>query len=231
MECIWVSSNEVDEPRAYYTEWSKSEREKQIPSTNAYIWSLERWYWWNYLQGSNGDTFCQNSPPWPICLGWPHMAWLSFIEVDEAGVHVIRWPVICDCGFSVSALWCPLSLCTISLGFSYLGHGICLHNCSRNAQPLLLTSHVTKILEFQLQYQFFQWIFRIHFLQDSLVGLPCSPGNLKSLLQHHSSKALILCIESLPFFSPSSFPYTKKRIQKEQVKLQTEQILLNHGIV
>ena len=27
-ECIWVSSNEVDEPRAYYKEWSKSERER-----------------------------------------------------------------------------------------------------------------------------------------------------------------------------------------------------------
>ena len=25
-ECIWVSSNEVDETEAYYTEWSKSER-------------------------------------------------------------------------------------------------------------------------------------------------------------------------------------------------------------
>ena len=25
-ECILVSSNEVDEPRAYYTGWSKSER-------------------------------------------------------------------------------------------------------------------------------------------------------------------------------------------------------------
>ena len=27
-EHIWVSSNEVDEPRAYYTEWNKSERER-----------------------------------------------------------------------------------------------------------------------------------------------------------------------------------------------------------
>ena len=27
-EHIWVSSKEVDEPRAYYTEWSKSERQK-----------------------------------------------------------------------------------------------------------------------------------------------------------------------------------------------------------
>ena len=34
-EHIWVSPNEVDEPRAYYTEWSKSEREKQISYTDA----------------------------------------------------------------------------------------------------------------------------------------------------------------------------------------------------
>ena len=32
---IWVSSSEVDEPRACYTEKSKSEREKQISYTNA----------------------------------------------------------------------------------------------------------------------------------------------------------------------------------------------------
>ena len=35
-------------------------------------------------------TFCQTSPPWPIRLGWPHMAWLSFIELDKAVFHVIR---------------------------------------------------------------------------------------------------------------------------------------------
>ena len=27
-EHIWASSNEVDEPRAYYAKWSKSERER-----------------------------------------------------------------------------------------------------------------------------------------------------------------------------------------------------------
>ena len=27
-EHIWVSSDEVDEPRTYYTEWSESERER-----------------------------------------------------------------------------------------------------------------------------------------------------------------------------------------------------------
>ena len=33
---IWVSSNEADEPRAYYTEWSKSERERQVLYINTY---------------------------------------------------------------------------------------------------------------------------------------------------------------------------------------------------
>ena len=35
-------------------------------------------------------TFCQTSPPWPTRLGWPHTAWLSFIELDKAVVCVIR---------------------------------------------------------------------------------------------------------------------------------------------
>ena len=35
-EQILISSGEVDEPRACYTEWSKSEREKQISYINIY---------------------------------------------------------------------------------------------------------------------------------------------------------------------------------------------------
>ena len=50
-------------------------------------------------------TFCQTSPLWPVYLGWPHKALLSFIELDKAVVHVIRF---------ASCLWlsfqsvCPL---------------------------------------------------------------------------------------------------------------------------
>ena len=33
---------------------------------------------------------------------------------------------------------------------------------------------VAKVLELQLQHQSFQWIFRTDFLQDGLVGSPCS---------------------------------------------------------
>ena len=40
-EQVRVSCSEMDEPRACYTECSKSEREKQISYINAYIWNLE----------------------------------------------------------------------------------------------------------------------------------------------------------------------------------------------
>jgi len=46
----------VDEPRAFYTEWIKSEREKQVLHINIYIWNLEGWY----LQGSIGDADIEN---------------------------------------------------------------------------------------------------------------------------------------------------------------------------
>ena len=38
------------------------------------------------------------------------------------------------------------------------------------------SSHqVAKVLEFQLQHQSFEWIFRTDFIYDGLVGSPCSP--------------------------------------------------------
>ena len=37
-ECLWVSSNSnLDEPRTYYIEWSKSEREREISYFNIYM--------------------------------------------------------------------------------------------------------------------------------------------------------------------------------------------------
>ena len=50
---------------------------------------------------------------------------------------------------------------------------------------------VAKVLEFQLQHQSFQWIFRTSFRMDWFVLLVVQ-GTLKSLLQHHSSKASVL---------------------------------------
>ena len=36
-ECVWVNSNEVDEPRAYYSQWSESEdKDKYCILTHIY---------------------------------------------------------------------------------------------------------------------------------------------------------------------------------------------------
>ena len=55
------------------------------------------------------------------------------------------------------------------------------------------SSHqVAKVLELQLQHQSFQWIFRTDFFRTDWLDLLAVQGTLKSLLQHHSSKASIL---------------------------------------
>ena len=51
---------------------------------------------------------------------------------------------------------------------------------------------VAKVLEFQPQHQSFQWIFRTDLLYDWLFDLHAVQETLKSLFQHHSSKAAIL---------------------------------------
>ena len=64
-----------------------------------------------------GTTLCRTSPPWPVRLGWPHTAGLSFTELDKAVVLGSDWLVFCDYGFRVTALWCPLATPTVSVGF------------------------------------------------------------------------------------------------------------------
>ena len=61
-------------------------------------------------------TFCQTSLPWAGCLGWPHTAWLSFTELDKLWSMWSDWPVVCDCGFCLSALWHTFSVPTVLLG-------------------------------------------------------------------------------------------------------------------
>ena len=42
------------------SELRKWEREKQILYINAYMWNLEKWYKWTYLQSRNRDTEVEN---------------------------------------------------------------------------------------------------------------------------------------------------------------------------
>ena len=59
-------------------------------------------------------------------------------------------------------------------------------------QSVSSSHQVAKVLEFQLQHQSFQWIFRTDFFRTDWFELLAVQGSLKSLLQHHSSKASIL---------------------------------------
>ena len=67
--------------------------------------------------------------------------------------------------------------------------------------------HLAKVLEFQLQHQSFQRIFRTDFFRIDLFDLLAVQGILKSLLQHHSLKASVLQ-SSAYFIVQLSHPYT-----------------------
>ena len=52
------------------------------------------------------NTFCHNSPPWPIHLGWPYTTWF-IVSLNWTRLWSIWsvWLVFCDCGFHSV---CPL---------------------------------------------------------------------------------------------------------------------------
>ena len=83
MEHIWVSSNEVDEPRAYYAEWSKWEREKQISYINTYIWNLEKMVagqqWWHRFK----EQTCGHS--------WGRRGWENIYDVGGRREALRPW--------------------------------------------------------------------------------------------------------------------------------------------
>ena len=71
--------------------------------------------WWG-SQGKNAAVvchfllrwtrFCQNSPPWSICIGWPDTAWLTVsLSWTQLWSMWSVWVVFCDCAFHSV---CPL---------------------------------------------------------------------------------------------------------------------------
>ena len=100
-------------------------------------------YWSGLHSLLQWTTFRQTTPPRPVHVGWPHIAWLS-LSYTKLWSMWSEWLVVCDCSFSLSALWSPLSVSTLLLGFHlpwtwglsswllqqsaapapYLGHGV-----------------------------------------------------------------------------------------------------------
>ena len=69
------------------------------------------------------------------------------------------------------------------------------------------SSHqVAKVLEFQLHHQSFQKIFRMDFLQDGLVGSPCSPRDSQESFPTPQVKSINSLVLSF-LYSPLSHPY------------------------
>ena len=69
---------------------------------------------------------------------------------------------------------------------------LCLSQHQGLFQWVSYSHQMTKILERQLQHQFFQWVFRINFPQDWLVWSLAVQCTLRHLLQHYSVKASII---------------------------------------
>ena len=73
---------------------------------------------------------------------------------------------------------CPLSQwCHPTISSSVIPFSSCLQSfpASGSFPMSQLFAQVVKVLELQLQYQSFQWIFRTGFLKDWLAWSPCSP--------------------------------------------------------
>ena len=70
----------MDETGAYYTEWGKSERKTPNQYINAYIWNLDRWYWWPYMQDSRRDRDIKKRLLDSVGEGEGRMIWENSIE-------------------------------------------------------------------------------------------------------------------------------------------------------
>ena len=78
--------------------------------------------------------------------------------------------------------------------------------------------HMAKVVEFQLQHQVFQWMFRVDFLWDGLVWSPCCPrdsqeSSLAPRFKSSNSSALSLLygpalISIHDYWKNHSFDYT-----------------------
>ena len=69
-----------------YTEWNKSEKEKQISYINAYMWNLEKWYRWTGLQSRNRHR-CRDTDV------EKHMEIKGGKRVDSGGMN---WEIVID---------------------------------------------------------------------------------------------------------------------------------------
>ena len=101
------------------------------------------------------------------CAQFFAMAWTTVWQASLPSL----FPGVCWNSCPLSQ-WCHPSISSFVVPFSS-----CLQFFpATKSFPMSHFLHqVAKVLEFQLQHQSFQWIFRTDFLWNGLVGFPCSP--------------------------------------------------------
>ena len=102
-----------------------------------------------------------------------------------------------------SSRWCHSTISSSVVPFS------CLKSSQHQGlfQWVCSSHQVAKVLKFQ--HQSFQWIFRVDFLKDWLVGCPCNPRDCITVhhsAKHHNAKISVLQCSTF-FIVELSHPY------------------------
>ena len=172
----------------YWAAWAIIRFWRWIPSQllglQIFMWNLEKWYSSVHSVVSDSLRPHERQHTRPPCVS------------PTPGVHPNPCPLSQWCHPSVSSC-CPLlllpSIFPSIRGSFFFKWVSSLHE-------------VAKVLELQLQHQSFQWTPRTVSFRMDWLDLLAVQGTLKSLLQHHSSKASILR-HSAFFIVQLSHPY------------------------
>ena len=123
---------------------------------------------------------------------------------------------------------CPLSRwCHPTISFSVIPFSSCLQSfpASGSLSNVSSSHQVAKVLEFQLQHQSFQWIFRADFLKDELVGFPCCPSDSQESSpspQFKSISSSVLSFLSYKIWNALCFHYRTSSFNRFTRLKQTE---------
>ena len=151
-------------PRVLQLEKARAQQQRPTTAKNKSLKEKKLWDNWGYLNNE-----------------WSYSVQFSCSVVSHTlrphGLQHARlpcpWPTARACSNS-----CPLrQWCQPTISSPVIPFSSCLQPfpTSGSFQMSQFLDQVAKVLEFQLQHQSFQWIFRTDFLKDGLVGSPCSP--------------------------------------------------------
>ena len=137
----------------------------------------------------------------------PNVTILQYMNTFSVSSVTQLCPTLQPHGLQHTMLLCPSptpGACSNSCSLSWWCHPTISSSVAPSTPAFNLSQHqvllqwvssshqVAKALEFQLQHQYFGWIFRTDFLEDGLVGSPCSPRDSQESSPTPQFKASIL---------------------------------------